>query len=70
MDLIKQAENLETKSSGYDSNEDAKDPHGHRADRILSENDQTIGSVNVTTEDDEELALGFKAQNETSVVAP
>ena len=70
MDLIKQAENLETKSSGYDSNEDAKDSHGHRADRILSDNDQTIGSVNVTTEDDEELALGFKAQNETSVVAP
>ena len=70
MDLIKQAENLETKDCGYSDDETVKEAHGHRSNRAINDTDQSTNSINVTTEDDEELALGFQAENESTIVAP
>ena len=59
MDLINQAENIETISSlGCDSDDEEKDAHGHRDDQAVNCNDSTVYPIQFTGEDDEDLALG------------
>ena len=60
----------DTKESGFSDEEDgAVTADGHRSARVLHDTDQSAGSINVTTEDDEDLSP-FEAQTETTIVPP
>ena len=60
----------DTKESGFSDEEDgAVTADGHRSARVLHDTDQSAGSINVTTEDDEDLSP-FEAQTEATIVPP